>query len=143
MSFLTGVPFPEINATLNAIASACLFAGWWAIRRGQRERHRALMVAAFAASAVFLVTYVVSKIVKGGAHTPFAGEGAWRAIYYAMLISHVLLAMVILPFILRTIFLAAKQRFEEHRRLARWVFPAWAYVSVTGVLVYFFLYRWF
>lgn len=137
------MPFPEINASLNSLATVLLLSGWLAIRSGRRDLHRALMVSAFVVSAVFLVTYVTSKIVQGGAHTAFAGTGLWRPIYYTMLISHILLAMVILPFILRVLWLAYRQRFEAHRRLARWVFPVWAYVSITGVLVYFFLFQWF
>jgi len=137
------MPFPEINASLNGLATVLLFTGYAAIRSGRRDLHQKLMAAAFLTSAVFLVTYVISKIVQGGAHTPFAGTGLWRTLYYVILISHIILAIVILPFILRVGFLAWRQRFDEHRRLARWVFPVWAYVSITGVLVYFFLFQWF
>lgn len=137
------MPFPEINASLNGIATCLLFAGYAAIRTGRRELHQKLMAAAFGASAVFLVTYVISKIVQGGTHTPFGGTGIWRTIYFVILISHIILAIVILPFILRVLYLAWRGRFDDHRRLARLVFPVWAYVSVTGVLVYFFLFQWF
>lgn len=140
---LTALPFPEINATLNGLATVLLTVGWLAIRQKQIALHRACMVSAFGVSAVFLVTYVVSKIVKGGLHTPFGGEGLWRTIYYTMLFSHIVLAILILPLILWALYLGWQRRDAQHRGVARVTFPLWYYVSVTGVLVYFFLYQWF
>jgi len=94
-------------------------------------------------SCVFLICYVLHKILVQGVHTPFGGEGFWRTFYYGMLISHIILAIVIVPLILVTMTHAIKGRFEKHRAWARWTFPLWFYVSVTGVLVYFMLYQWF
>jgi len=137
------LPFPEINASLNGMATILLTLGFIMIRMGRIGCHRRCMVAAFIVSAVFLVTYVTSKIQAGGIHTTFGGFGAWRAIYYTMLISHVSLAMIIVPLVLRTIYLAISKKIEKHRAWARWTYPIWYYVSVTGVLVYFFLFQWF
>jgi putative membrane protein len=128
---------PGVNAALNATAATLLFLGLVAIRNGRREVHKRLMVSAFAASAVFLFGYVVYHYAHGD--TPYQGEGAIRIVYFAILISHVLLSIVMLPMILGTFYLAAKQRFTAHRRLARWTLPIWLYVSVTGVLIYLML----
>ena len=134
---------PALNASLNGLAAILLTAGFIFIKTGRKHQHRLCMLSAFAVSAVFLVGYVGHKIMVKGVHTPFAGEGMWRGIYYGMLISHIILAIVILPMIFVTFGHALKGRFERHRAWARWTFPAWYYVSVTGVLVYFFLYQWF
>ena len=134
---------PALNATLNGTATVLLLAGFVFIKTGRRGAHRACMMSAFAVSTVFLVGYVFHKIAVKGLHTPFAGTGFWRTFYYVMLASHVLLAMVILPLVLVTFLHALKGRFDRHRRWARWTFPIWLYVSITGVLVYCFLYRWF
>ena len=101
------------------------------------------MISAFVVSGVFLISYVANRVIMKGVHTPFEGEGFWRLFYYIMLATHVLLAMTILPLAIRTIWLAIKGEYEKHRFWARITFPIWLYVSVTGVLVYFFLYRWF
>jgi uncharacterized membrane protein YozB (DUF420 family) len=134
---------PAINASLNALATVLLTAGFILIKRRQIPAHRLCMASAFVVSCVFLVTYVLHKILMRGVHTPFGGEGAIRTVYYAMLISHIILAMVIVPLVLVTLRQAVTGRIERHRRWARWTFPLWYYVSVTGVLVYFFLYQWF
>ena len=134
---------PSFNAVLNGTATALLSAGFVFIRTGREKAHRTCMVSAFFVSAIFLVTYVLHKILVQGVHTPFAGEGAWRGIYYGMLVTHILLAIVILPLIFRTISLAIQGERSRHKAWARWTFPAWYYVSVTGVLIYFFLYQWF
>ena len=101
------------------------------------------MVSAFLVSAIFLFFYLLHKYLVQGVHTPFAGEGFWKSFYYVMLISHIILAIVIVPLILKTLSLAISGKFEKHRAWARWTFPIWYYVSVTGVLVYCFLYQWF
>lgn len=134
---------PTLNAFLNLLATVCLTFGFVWIRQGRRDAHRRAMVSALIVSALFLFFYVLDKILKQGVHTPFEGEGFWRLFYYGMLISHVLLAMVILPLIFRTLYLAVRGRYEEHRRWARVTYPTWYYVSVTGVLIYLFLYVWF
>jgi uncharacterized membrane protein YozB (DUF420 family) len=134
---------PAINAGLNGLATVLLTVGFILIKQGRMAAHRACMLSAFGVSAVFLVTYVLHKVLVRGVHTPFGGEGAMRTIYYAMLISHIILAIVIVPLVLITLTHAIKGRLIVHRQWARWTFPIWYYVSVTGVLVYFFLYQWF
>jgi uncharacterized membrane protein YozB (DUF420 family) len=134
---------PALNAGLNATATVLLLAGFAFIKSERKLAHRNCMAAAFVVSCVFLSTYVLHKVLVHGVHTPFGGEGGWKIFYYVLLASHVILAMVIVPLILVTIIHAIKARYEKHRAWARWTFPLWLYVSVTGVLVYFMLYRWF
>jgi putative membrane protein len=140
---------PALNAGLNALATALMTAGFVFIRRKNERAHRACMISAGVVSAVFLVGYLTHKALKGAAagageaiHTQFGGEGAIRVVYYAMLISHVVLAMAIAYLVPRTFQLAFKGDYARHKRWARFTYPIWYYVSVTGVLVYFFLYRW-
>ncbi|MFH1498072.1 MAG: DUF420 domain-containing protein [Verrucomicrobiota bacterium] len=133
---------PAINAALNGLATVLMTGGFIAIMAGKREVHRGFMLSAGAVSAVFLIGYVAHKILVRGVHTPFGGEGAIRTVYYAMLVSHILLAMSIAWLVPRTFWLAIRGDYERHKAWARWTFPIWYYVSVTGVLVYFFLYRW-
>lgn len=130
---------PLLNATLNASAAVLLILGYLQIRRRRREAHRGLMIAAFAVSALFLASYSVYH--AGAGSRAFTGEGALRAVYFAILISHVVLAALVLPLALTTLVLALRGRFAGHRRIARWTLPVWIYVSVTGVLVYVMLYR--
>jgi uncharacterized membrane protein YozB (DUF420 family) len=134
---------PALNASLNGIATVLIATGYLAIRGKHVALHRGCMIAALIVSCVFLVGYVWHKILVRGVHTPFGGEGAIAWVYYIMLITHIILAMVIVPLVLKTFALAIQGRFERHRAWARWTFPMWFYVSVTGVLVYLFLYRWF
>ncbi len=128
---------PAVNASLNATAAAFLLAGLVAIRNGRREVHKRLMVSAFGASGVFLVGYVLYHYAHGD--TRFEGVGSIRVVYFTILISHVLLSIVMLPMILTTFYLAARERFGAHKKLARWTLPIWLYVSVTGVVIYFML----
>jgi len=125
---------PGFNALLNSAVSVLLLTGFLFIRRKQIWAHRACMMSAFVLSAVFLVSYVVYHAASES--TPFGGEGIIRTIYYVILISHILLATIILPLVLFTIYRAISGRLEQHRKLARWTFPIWLYVSVTGVIVY-------
>ena len=141
MSFTEALP--SINAALNGCATLFLSAGFVCIKTGHERFHRNCMLGAFVVSIIFLVFYVLHKILVQGVHTPFEGEGIWRGIYYSMLISHILLAMAIVPLVLTTLTLAIRGNRERHKAWARWTFPIWYYVSVTGVLVYFFLYQWF
>ena len=134
---------PAVNASLNALSTVFLTFGYIFIKQQKRDAHRNCMIAAFITSAVFLVCYVLHKILVRGMHTPFGGEGAIRTFYYAMLVSHILLAMAIVPLVLITLNRALKQRWEFHKKIARWTWPIWMYVSVTGVLVYLMLYKWF
>lgn len=128
-----------VNALLNLSSAVALFTGYYFIRRKVVDRHKQLMLTAVGASAIFLVFYV-TRVLFTGTHQ-FAGEGVARAAYLTILGTHVVLAMIVPPFVLRILYLAHKERFEEHRRLARFVFPVWAYVSVTGLLVYLLLYQ--
>ena len=133
---------PAVNATLNGVAALLLVAGLLAIRGGRRELHRRLMLTAFAVSAAFLACYLYYHfVVTGGQPTEFRGAGWSRSAYLTLLASHTVLAAVNLPMVLRTLWLAHRGRFESHRRLARWTFPIWLYVSVTGVAVYVVLYH--
>ena len=133
---------PALNAVLNGLATVLMTAGFIFIKSGNREAHRKMMLSAGFVSAIFLVGYVSHKILVRGVHTPFGGEGAIRTVYYTMLISHILLAISIAYLVPRTFLLAIKGDFERHKAWAKWTFPIWYYVSVTGVLVYFFLYQW-
>lgn len=128
---------PAVNATLNAIASGLLIAGWRAIRRNDWKRHRYYMIAAFGASALFLVGYVAYHYVHGD--TRFVGPAGIRAVYLVILATHVLLSMALLPLVLTTFFFAFRRRFEAHRRIARITLPVWLYVSVTGVVIFVML----
>lgn len=131
--------FPALNASLNAACAVLLLLGWALIKTGRREAHRWAMVSAFLCSALFLACYLWYHFHAGS--TRFQKTGPIRIVYLSILLTHTVLATAVLPVILRTLFLAAKGRFEEHRRWARWAFPIWLYVSVTGVTVYWMLYR--
>jgi putative membrane protein len=134
---------PTLNAALNATATVLITAGFVFIKRGQRDLHRATMLTAGVVSALFLVGYVTHKILVRGVHTPFGGETAFlRAFYYTMLLSHIVLAIAIAYLVPRTFLFAIKGDYEKHKQWAKFTFPIWYYVSVTGVLVYFFLYQW-
>jgi putative membrane protein len=130
---------PPVNATLNGTSALLVLLGWRAIRAGERERHRTLMLAAFASSVLFLAGYL-TRVALTGTHA-FPGSGALRAVYLAVLASHTLLAAAAAPMVLRTLFLALRDRFPDHRRIARFTLPIWMYVSVTGVAVYVMLYH--
>lgn len=130
---------PAVNATLNATAGVLLLIGFALIRAGRRQQHRAVMLAAFTASSLFLITYVVYHAQVGSVR--FTREGFVRPLYYAILITHVTLAATVLPLSIVTLTRGLNGRFREHRRIARWTFPIWLYVSVTGVLVYVLLYQ--
>jgi uncharacterized membrane protein YozB (DUF420 family) len=139
-----GSVLPTVDAACNAASCAFLVAGLVAIKSGRRALHARLMLSAVAASAVFLVCYLYYHfvVVPEIGHVPFRRTGWVRTAYFVMLASHVALAIVMLPLILRTLWLAHRERWPAHRRWARWTFPIWLYVSVTGVLVYLALYRW-
>jgi putative membrane protein len=133
---------PLINACLNGLATVLLVAGYVFIKRGNQAAHKKCMLAAFAASCVFLVGYVFHKVyVVKGVNTPFAGPEVLKPWYLLMLATHVILAMLIVPLALTTIALGLKGKFETHKKVARWTWPIWMYVSVTGVLIYLLLYQ--
>jgi putative membrane protein len=128
---------PALNATLNGTAAVLLAAGWLAIRGRRVRLHRQLMVLAFAASALFLVSYLIYHWAHGD--TRYQGEGALRVVYFAILISHIALSTVVLPAALTAFYLAWQRRFVLHRRLMRVALPIWLYVSVTGVVIFLML----
>lgn len=144
---------PALNAALNAVATTLMTSGFVFLRLARRATsepdraakirgHRASMLLAGLVSAVFLVGYVTHKILVRGVHTPFGGTGAIATVYYVMLFTHIVLAIAIAYLVPRTFLFALGGNFERHQRWARWTFPIWYYVSITGVLVYFFLYQW-
>ena len=136
-----GEALPSINAFFNGLSACALFAGYFAIRARRISLHWKLMTVALASSTIFLVGYLTRVFAFSGVHR-FPLGGALRTGYYLLLGSHTILAIAVLPFILRTLWLAAvKRQFAQHKRIAVWTFPIWAYVSVTGVMVYFMLYR--
>jgi putative membrane protein len=128
-----------LNASLNGISAVLLAGGYSAIRAGKREVHKKFMISAFAVSTVFLVSYVVYHIRVG--HVVFQGQGWIRPVYFALLLSHTVLAIVIVPLILITLRRAWLEKFDKHRAIARWTLPLWFYVCVTGVIVYLMLYQ--
>jgi putative membrane protein len=136
---MTVEDLPTLNATLNAISAVLLSVGYMFIRRKERQRHKACMLAAFAMSVLFLMSYVTYHAQVGS--KPFPGEGAIRALYFTVLIPHVILAAAIVPLALITLSRGLSNRFDAHRRIARWTLPIWLYVSITGVMVYLMLYK--
>ena len=128
-----------IDATLNAVAGVLLLGGFFFIRRRNVAGHRACMIAAFAVSVIFLGCYLTYHYRVGDVR--FAGQGWIRPVYFTMLITHVILAVAIVPLAIVTLNRALSARFDAHRRIARWTWPLWMYVSVTGVLVYLFVYK--
>lgn len=134
-----GNALAPINALLNSTSTLLLLAGYVAVRRKKIPAHRASMVGAFVASCVFLVGYLTRFALTGSHRFPDLG---WvRVAYLAILISHMILALVTVPLVLRTLFLAWRRRFDEHRKIARFTYPIWLYVSFTGVVVYVMLYH--
>ena len=130
---------PAANAALNFTAAVLLVLGYRAIKRGDRQRHRKLMVGAFACSTVFLISYL-TRFAISGTHR-YAGDGATKGVYLFILFSHMVLAIALVPLVLRSLFLAFRGRYPEHKRIVRYTWPIWMYVSVTGVLVYLMLYH--
>ena len=132
---------PTLNALLNGACAAFLTAGWVFIRRRQIAAHRACMLAAFAVSMLFLVSYVLYHALAGS--RPFTGQGPIRWVYFPLLLSHIVLAAAMVPFVLTTLYRALGREYVRHARLARRTLPVWLYVSVTVVVVYWMLYRLF
>lgn len=131
---------PHLNALLNSMSALFLVVGYFFIRRRQISAHRACMVGALASSTLFLISYLIYHFVFQGL-TRFSGQGMIRAVYFFILMTHTVLAVVIVPFVLLTVFRAARGEYARHRRVARWALPMWLYVSVTGVVVYLLLYQ--
>jgi putative membrane protein len=130
---------PALNASLNGLSAIFLITAYTLIRRGQRQLHKRFMLAALVTSAAFLVSYVIYHANAGS--RPFPGTGVIRAIYFAILITHVVLAATILPLALTTTARGLAARYERHVAIARWTLPLWLYVSVTGVVIYLMLYQ--
>ena len=130
---------PTVNATLNAISGIFLLTGYVLIKRRHINAHRNAMLGAFASSTLFLVSYLVYHAQAGS--RPFTGQGVIRYVYFAILLSHIVLAAAILPMAISTLSRGLRGRYAEHKRIARKTFPAWMYVSVTGVIVYLMLYQ--
>jgi len=130
---------PAVNASLNALSGVLLVTAYLLIRARKIEQHRKVMIAAFIVSSLFLVSYVVYHSQVGSVR--FTRQGLVRPVYFTILITHVCLAAVVLPMAIVTLSRGLKRRYPQHRRIARWTFPIWLYVSVTGVLVYVLLYK--
>lgn len=130
---------PHLNAFLNTTSGVFLVAGYFFIRRRKITAHLTCMISAFVVSVAFLISYLIYHYTHLA--TPFAGQGLIRPVYYTILATHVVLAMVIVPLVLITLVRAAKGEYFRHRRIARWTFPLWLYVSITGVIVYLMLYH--
>jgi uncharacterized membrane protein YozB (DUF420 family) len=133
--------FPALIASLNGVSAVLLAVGRYMIARGRMAAHRVCMIAAVVASALFLACYVYFHTHVGNIR--FLGQGVWRTVYFAVLIPHVTLAIVIVPMVIITLVRGLGARYDRHRAIARWTWPLWMYVSITGVLVYFMLYQWF
>jgi putative membrane protein len=129
---------PTVNAALNSLSAAFLILGFLFIKSKNIKAHKACMLAAFTSSSLFLISYLVYHYQVGS--VPFKGQGALRTLYFSILLTHTILAATVVPLALITLTRALKQRFAAHRRIARWTFPIWLYVSVTGVVVYWMLY---
>lgn len=130
---------PTLNATLNGIAALLLLLGYVFIKSGRPRQHQWCMIGALTTSALFLVSYVIYHLNAGS--RPFEGQGAIRVVYFAILITHVILAAVIVPLALVTAARGLRGQFDRHVRIARWTLPIWLYVSVTGVVIYLMLYQ--
>ena len=136
----TSLVLPTLNAILNATSATLLLIGFFLIRAKKIALHAVLMVAAMGVSVLFLISYIIYHLRAGVVH--FQGTGWVRPFYFALLLSHTVLAVVIVPLAVWTMYLAARQRYPAHVAIARWTFPLWLYVSVTGVVVYWMLYHW-
>ena len=134
---------PAINATLNGTSGVLLVIAYVLIRRKNIRLHRRFMIAACSTSALFLCGYGLNHWLRHGVVTHFTAQGIVRPVYFSILISHTILAIIILPLVIITLRYGLRMSVRSHRAIARWTFPIWMYVSVTGVLVYFFLYQWF
>jgi uncharacterized membrane protein YozB (DUF420 family) len=132
---------PALNALLNSVATVLLVAGYLCIRAGNQRAHIACMASALVVSAAFLTSYLVYHAHAGS--VKFTATGPVRPVYFALLLSHLVLAIANAPMVVLTVVPALRQRFDRHKKVARWTLPVWLYVSVTGVLVYLMLYQWF
>ncbi len=139
MNFIPLHYFPAINASLNATSALLLLLGYFSVRSGKILFHKVCMVLATLVSSIFLVSYLYYHAHHGA--TQFLGQGMVRIVYFSILISHTILAVVILPLILMTLYRALRNQLDRHKKIARWTFPLWLYVSITGVVIYWMLYQ--
>ena len=130
---------PAVNAALNSLSAILLVGGYLFIRSRNIKAHKTCMLSAFGSSILFLASYLIYHYQVGS--VPFKGQGGIRLVYFTILLTHTILATTVVPLALVTLFRAFKERFDAHRRIARWTFPIWLYVSVTGVIVYWMLYQ--
>ncbi|QED38072.1 DUF420 domain-containing protein [Antarcticibacterium arcticum] len=133
--------FPLFHAVINGSTAILLLAGYYFMRIGDFKRHRNFMITAFVLSAVFLVSYVISKISNDP--VPYGGEGSLRYIYFFILITHIVLSAIIVPLVLFTMYRGLTGQYEKHKKIAKWTFPIWLYVAVTGVLVYILMFPYY
>ena len=136
---MTVSDLPALNAILNTTSAVLLCIGWLLIKRGRRVQHRAVMIAAVCTSVLFLISYLTYHAQVGSVR--FTRQGPVRTLYFTILLTHTILAVVIVPMVLVTLSRGLRERFDRHRAIARWTLPLWLYVSVTGVVVYLMLYR--
>ena len=129
--------FPLFHATINAMTAVLLLSGYILIKSKNKVAHRAVMTSAFVLSAVFLVSYVISKI--SNEPVPYPDDAAFKGLYLFILVTHIALSAIILPLVLYTMYFAWNKKFDKHKRIARWTFPIWMYVAITGVVVYAFM----
>jgi putative membrane protein len=130
---------PTLNAILNLTSAILIGTGGYFIYKRRIEAHKKCMIAALFVSMAFLTSYLIYHYYAGS--VPYTGQGWMRPVYFVILITHIILAIAIVPMVLRTVFLGLRSRFDSHVAIARWTFPIWMYVSVTGVIVYVMLYR--
>ena len=130
---------PALNAFLNGTAAVLILIGIYLIKTGRQRAHRAVMISAFIASSLFLISYVTYHLHIGSKHFP--GQGLARTVYFSILLTHTVLAIVVVPLVLVTLTRGLKGRIDRHRPIARWTYPVWLYVSVTGVVIYLMLYQ--
>lgn len=135
---MTAAQLPTLNAALNTLSAVFLCAGYFFIRSHNRDAHQRCMMAAIACSTLFLISYLTYHFQVGS--VGFKGQGWIRPVYFAILITHTILAAAVVPLVLVTFIRALRERFDAHRRIARWTFPIWLYVSITGVVIYLMLY---
>jgi putative membrane protein len=133
--------YPFFHAIINGLTAVLLLVGYTLIQNKKMILHRNVMMSAFLLSVVFLVSYVISKISHEP--VPFGGEGFMRPLYFSILISHIVLSGIIVPLVLFTMYRALTGQYEKHKKIAKWTFPIWLYVSITGVLVYVFMYPYY
>jgi len=133
--------FPLFHAIINGSTALLLFTGYYFMKKGDYLLHRNFMIAAFGLSVIFLISYVISKISNDP--VPYGGEGIFRYVYFFILITHILLSAIIVPLVLFTMYRGLTGQYDKHSRVARWTFPIWMYVAITGVLVYVFMFSYY